>query len=76
MKDREREAFIREILDQPTDQHFDRVRRMNACLVHAKGEPFRDGNGYYHPDLLEGCNVVRAYLEDLARDYGVDISRK
>lgn len=72
----DREALIRELLDVPDNEHFDRVARINAPLVLANGGALYQSDGYRNGELLTGCNIVRAYLEDLARDYGVDIRRK
>ena len=64
----DRAAVIEAILNVPNAEHFDRVARINASIVRARGEAFYGPNGYRNPALLEGCNIVRAYLIGLARD--------
>lgn len=63
--------FVRALLDHA--DMMDRVARINAGLVLASGEPMRDDRGYRHPRLLDGHNVVRAYLLDVARDLCIDV---
>lgn len=55
---------------------MDRVKRANAARVIASGEPIRDRDGYLNPHLLDGYNVVRAYIADVARDLGIDPQRE
>lgn len=67
----EQEAIARRILCPDSNEHFDRVARINAPFVLARGEPLRDANGYHHPDLSNGANIVLAYLRDVAKDLGI-----
>lgn len=64
------ERFLRDVIAD-TDGHFDRVARINAPMVRARGEMLTMPDGYRNPSLLDGCNVVMAYLRDLAKDRGV-----
>lgn len=53
------------------DMH-DRVKRINAPMVLARGEELWQPDGYLNPSLGEGYNTVRAYLIDVAKDLGYD----
>lgn len=64
------EKFLRDVIAD-TDSHFDRVARINAPMVQARGERLTTADGYRNPSLSDGCNVVMAYLRDLAKDRGI-----
>lgn len=54
---------------------LDRVKRINARRVAAKGEEFWLPDGYFNPELFDGYNIVRAYIADVASDIGVDVTK-
>lgn len=72
LNEEDRRAVIEAILNVPSDVHFDRVARINAPFVLAKGETLYGDQGYRNPGLLDGCYVVIIeYLRMMALDHGV-----
>lgn len=68
------EALLKQLWK--TADMIDRVRRVNAPLVLAQGGPLRLESGYSNPALLDGYNIVRNYLRDVARDHGIDLMQE
>lgn len=50
----------------------DRVCRVNAPTLVARGERLWTDDGYRNQQLMNGMNVVVAVLKDFARDRGLD----
>jgi hypothetical protein len=73
--DAKTEELLRRILDPSMEEHLDRVSRLNARTVLANGGALYQPDGYRNGDLLEGCNLVRAYLMDVARDLCIDLDK-
>lgn len=66
------ERFLRDTISD-IDAHFDRVARVNLPIVISRiGSPLGE-EGYRNSALLDGANIVMAYLRDLAEDQGINL---